>query len=629
MATLISGPGSGLTASLLGTASGLTAYAQQAAASVYGFIGQLGAAAANINPPTITPVFPSAAAPPVLQITGEPTIQTPTWVAPGFPDFVIEEFDSSITVPTFDDNPPAIFYGAAPDPFNLPVPDAPSVNTDFGDPTLTLSLPAPPNLLSLQVSKFDGLNIPDFDDTDAPVLNAVEPSIREYIPGTQYTSSLLSSVKELLEERVRTGGVGFDKATEDAIWDRGREREARAAQEAIDGLEKMEGLGYAFPPGAYLAARTKLLAETDAQNRGHSREVMIESARLQLDNAKHALTTAVQLESQLMDMNNQVEQRAFEMARYATQAAVEIYNAKVRAYASAVDFYGRKITIYEARIRAETAKVEAYRVEIAAEEAKASINRSLVEQYKVQVDAALSAVDVYKAEIAGIQAKAEVERTKVMIFGEQVRGYTAQVNAYTAQVEGFRARMEGETAKSRVYASQVDAFRSRVDASVRVVEARSTAYNALVNGKQAEIAAYRAQAEVGASLLTAQGQVAQSQASVYGSRAQATASYNEVLVKQWQAILDQNQRTAEIGVAAARANAEGYISARSLTIDAAKAGAMTAAQIGAAALNAVNFSGSVSSSESFGQNVSVSNSTSSSDSNSTSNSTNYNYNASV
>ena len=622
-------PTSGLTSSLMSTASGLTAYAQGAAGAVNAFIAQLGAAASNITPPTITPTFPSGGGQPGLVLTADPNISMPTWQAPGFPTFAISTFDDTIEVPTFDANPPAISYGTQPAPFDEAMPDAPPINIDFDDPTLSLSLPAPPNLLSLQVTKFDGLNIPDFDDADAPVLTAVEPSIREYVPGSEYTSSLLTNLKTLLEERIRTGGVGFDKATEDAIWDRGREREARAAQEAIDGLEKMEGLGYAFPPGAYLAARTKLLAETDAQNRGHSREVMVKSAELQLDNVKHSLTTAVQLESRLMDMNNAVEQRAFEMSRYATEAAVEIYNAKVRAYASAVDFYGRKIAIYEARIRAETAKVEAYRVTIAAEEAKASINRSLVEQYKVQVDAALANVDIYKAEIAGIQAKAEIEKTKVMIFGEQVRGYTAQVNAYTAQVEGFRATMEGETAKSRVYQSQVDAFKSRVDAAARVVEARATAFNAKVGGEELRITAYKSQVEAGAAELQAQGQYAQAQASVYGSRAQANAAYNEVLVKRWQATLDQQQRTAEIGVAAAKANAEAYISARSLTIDAAKAGAMTAAQIGAAALNAVNFSGSVSSSEGYQASESVSFSTNQSTSNSTSTSTNYNYNSNV
>ena len=68
---------------------------------------------------------------------------------------------------------------------------------------------------------------------------------------------------------------------------------------------------------------------------------------------------------------------------------------------------------------------------------------------------------------------------------------------------------------------------------------------------------------------------------------------------------------------------------RSLALDAAKTGAQVAAQIGAAAINAVNFSGSVSSSEGYTASESQSWSTSTSQSNANSNSTNYNYNASV
>ena len=107
----------------------------------------------------------------------------------------------------------------------------------------------------------------------------------------------------------------------------------------------------------------------------------------------------------------------------------------------------------------------------------------------------------------------------------------------------------------------------------------------------------------------------------------STSAYNEVLVKQWQVSLDQAQRTAEIGINTAKANAELYITTRSLALDAAKTGAQVSAQIGAAAMNAVNFSGTVSSSEAYSasESLSVVNSSSISNSNSSSTNTNYNY----
>ena len=623
------GPSSALTQSLLGTASGLVTYAQGRMAAVDGFVSNLSNMVLSLQPPTITPVFPVGGSAPAINVPEVPTFEVPVWRAPGFPTAFTQVLDvGDLQIEPFDDDPPTLNFGTAPPAFVGSIPDAPAVRLDFDDPTLTVNLPPIPSLLSLNVQKFDGLNLPAFD-ADAPELVAVEPTIREYVPGKFYTSALLSGLQDTLLDRIKTGGTGLDQDTENAIWDRGREREARSAADAIDGLDKMEGLGYALPPGIFLAARTRILTETDAANRGHSREVMIKSAELMLDNVKHALTTSVQLEGQLIDYTNATETRIFESVKYATEAGVQIYNAKVQAYGALVEVYRAKVQVYQALVAAETSKVDAYRATIAAEQAKADINRSLVEQYRVQVDAALSNVEIYKAEIAGIQAKAQIEQTKVQVFGEQVRGFTAQVNAYTAGVEGYRATIQGEATKQEAYKSRVDAFTARVQATSAIIDGRVKAFEGQITAKTAEYDGYKAAVAGESARVEAISKTSSVLADTYRSRVQSVGAYNEVLIKQWQATLDQNQRVSEIAVSAAKANAELYVSTRSLALDAAKTGAQVAAQIGAAALNAVNFSGSVSSSEGYQGVLSVSSSTSTSQSTSAGSSTNYNYNTSV
>jgi ribosomal protein L31E len=622
-------PSSQLTSALLGTASGLTAYAQGRISVVDGFIQNLAGLVLSLQAPPITPNFPIGAAAPAIEVPEPPVFATTVWQAPGFPTAFTETLEvGDLDVQPFDIDPPTLNYGTAPPAFEGVLPDAPAVNFSFDDPTLTVNLPSVPNLLTLDVQKFDGLNLPTFDATD-PVLVAIEPSVREWTPGSQYTSSLLEGLKATLEDRITNGGTGLTQEVENAIWDRGREREARTQSEAIEKLDQMESLGYALPPGIYLDARTKIITESDFASRGLSREVMIKSAELMLDNVKHALTTSVQLESRLIDYTNQVEQRIFESTKYATEAGISIYNAKVQAFAAMVDAYKGKVAVYEAQVRAEVSKVDAYRATIAAEEAKATINRALVDQYKVQVDVALSNIEIYKAEIAGIQTKAEIEKTKVEIFGEQVRAFTARVNAYTAGVEGFRATVQAEATKSEAYKSQVEAFSARVQATASIIDARVKAFEGKIAGKTAEYDGYKAAVAGESSRVDAIAKTAGVQADAYKSRITAVGAYNEVLVKEWAATIDQQARIAEIGVSAAKANAELYITTRSLSLDAAKTGATVAAQIGAAALNAVNFSGSVSSSESASANVSAGASFSQSKSESDSHSTNYNYNASV
>lgn len=617
-----------LSPTLLSYVGDVRAFAADRVAVVDGFISSLTQNVLTLQPPTITPEFPTGGSAPALLSPTAPDLERPVWSAPGLPAPLVATLETGdLEIEPFDEEAPVLNFGAPPPPLDAQMPDAPAINLDFDDPTLTVNLPAAPDLLSLNVRPFDGLNLPTFDEA-APELVAVEPSIREYTPGDDYTSALLSQLQSVLQERIQ-GGTGLGADAEEALWNRGREREARTQADSVRALEQMEELGYAHPPGVYLDARLRIITETDFAERGHSREVMIKAAELELDQVKHALTTAVQLEGQLLDYTNQVEQRFFESTRYATEAGISIYNAKVQAFGAMVDVYRAKVGVYEALVRAETSKVDAYRAEIAAEEAKASLNRTLVEQYKVQIDAALSNIRIFEAEIAGIRTKAEIEQTKVQIFGEQVRGYVAEVNAYTAGIEGYRAQIGAETAKVGAYEATVSAYRARVEASARQIDSRIQEYRGRIEAKTAEYDGYRAQVQGESARVDGIARLNSAEADIYRADATATGSYNEVLTRQWQATLDQNQRTAEIGVSAARANAELYITSRSLALDAIKTGATVSAQIGSAALNAYNHSTSVSASESYNGSESLSVSSSNSNSNSTSNSTAYNYNASI
>lgn len=624
------GRGGGLTSSVFANANEIQAFAGERVAVVDSFVLQLSNAILDIVPPVIEAEFPVGPPTPAIEIPTPPEFETPVWVAPGFPTAFTGELDiDDLEIAPFDENPPVLNFGTAPAEFSGVMPTAPATNLEFEDPTLEVSLPDVPTLLELNVREFDGINLPDFDEGEMPVLTAVAPTLREYVPGAQYTSSLLTTLQNKLQESLTTGTTGLDPAAEEAMWERGREREARAYADAVAKIDQMEELGYAMPPGWFADARSKLIIETDFAERGHSREVMIKQAEMSLDFVKVSMTAATQLEGQLIDYSNSVEQRLFESTRYATEAGISIYNAQVQSFSAMVELYRSKIAIYEAQVRAEIAKVDAYRAEIAAEEAKASINRSLVDQYRVQVEAALSSIEIYKAQISGIQTKAEIERTKVLIFGEEVRGYVAQINAYTAGVEGFRASLQAEQTKQEVFKSQVDAFAARVNAVTRQIDGRIEAYKGRIEAKRAEYDGYRAAVEGESARIEGITRRSTVISDAYRAEVQAAGAYNDVLTRQWQAVLDQNQRVSEIAINTAKANSELYVTTRSLALEAAKTSASVSAQLGAAAINAFNVSASVSSSESYNASESLSVSSSTSTSNSVSNNQNYNYSASV
>lgn len=590
----------------MGSYGSITAYGSISASRAASYALALQNAAASLVPPVITPVFPTFPSAPPIQTADPPTLETAVWELPGIPAAFGGSLNVDALLPDpFDASPPTLNFGSAPAPFNEVMPAAPGVNVTWTDPTLEVNLPSAPSLLSITTTQFGGLNFPTIDFT-VPELTVVAPSVREYVPGSMYNSSLLTAAKETLERWIVDGGTALPPEVEEAIWNRAREREYRQAADAVADLEKMEALGYAFPPGVYVNARIKINTETAYNIQTISREIAIEQAKLEQQNIGFALDKTVALEGQLMNYTNAVEQRAFESVKYATEAGIAIYNARVQAYAAYLDAYKTKVAIYEAQIRAEQSKVEAYKATIDAERVKAEINTALINQYKTQADVALANVEIYKAEIAGIQAKAQIEQLKIQIFGEQVKAYATKVNAYTAGVEGFRATIQAEGSKQEAFKSQVEAYSAQVGAAAKVIDAKIEEYKGLLTAKQTEWEGYKAAVQAASVRVQATASLNQSLADMFRAEASAVGTYNEVLTKQWQVAVDQSQRVAEIGVSAAKANAEIAISARSLVIEANKVGAQVNAQIGAAALGAANWSFSASVSEAFSKSNSVS-----------------------
>lgn len=599
--------------------------ALQEVAATNNYLVALANATVGLNPPVINPVFPTTPAAPPLLAADPPTLQEVIWELPALPSQFNGTLDLGNYLPeAFDENPPVLAYGTPPADFTEALPDAPGINLAFDTPTLSVTLPAPPSLLSIQTYKFAGMNFPTID-TNVPELTVVAPSVTQYVPGSMYTSSLLMSAQSKLEDFISNGGTGLPPDVEEALWNRGRDREYRAMKDAVSELDRMETLGYSLPPGVYVDARVRITTEMGYTATTLSREIAIENAKLEQENIRWATQSAIQLEGQLIQYNNQVEQRAFESVRYATEAGISIYNARVQAYSAYLDAYKTKVAIYEAQIRAELAKVEAYKAEMEAESVKAQVNTALVQQYKTQVDAALANVEIFKAEVGAIQLKAEIEKMKIEIFGEQVKAYASKVNAYTAGVEGFRAKVSAEASKQEAFKSQVQAYSAQVEAGARVIGAKIDEYKAKIDAKNAEWEGYKAAAAAQSARAQAVASINSSLAESYKAETSAVASYNEVLTKQWQVSIDQAQRVAEIGISAAKANAELYTSTRSLMLEAAKVGAQVSAQIGAAALNSANWSWS----ESESISDSTSRGTSTSTSVSTGTSTSYNYNYSV
>jgi hypothetical protein len=549
-----------------------------------------------------------------------PDLMKVTWTTPSSPGPFSGTLNTDGLLPgPFQGTAPTLDFGSPPDPFSGVLPPAPAVDLNFKYPTPSVVLPSVPTLLSLDTILLPTVVIPTFS-ASIPTLSAVVPGIKSYIEAPMYTSALLTQAQTDLQRALSDGTwTGLPAAAEGGLWDRGSEREFRAQADALADLDRMEALGYAFPPGIWLDARLKIQTETDNTRTALSREIMVKQAEMTLDNIIKARAEAVQLEGKLIDYANQMAQRTLEACKYVTEAGIQIYNAAVEGYKASLDGYKTQAVVYEAQIRGLEATVHVYQAEIEFEKTKAEINTALVSQYTAEVNAALATLKITELQVEIIKTQAEVEKIKVEVFGSEVQAFAGSVNAYSAQVNAYKAQAETQGVIEGVFKTEAEVYGTLVQSGAKAIDAKVADYKGRIDAYVTQIELYKSQIQA----MIGQAQSANfyntAQSEVFRAEVSALSSYNEVLTKQWQAAISEGTNIAQVAVKAAEANGQMYISSRSLALDASKVGAQVTAQLGAASLNAIHWSSSVSQSSSIANSNSQSQSESHSESLSQSN----------
>jgi predicted ester cyclase len=549
------------------------------------------------QPLTVSAYFPQIANPPIPQLPGQPTLETVTWTTPNAPAAfsVLPPSIQGLFPGAFQGLAPTLNFGSLPQPSYGSIPTSPSVNLNFNYPTPSVNLPNPPTLLSLDTVTFNPSDyaIPSFTG-QVPTLSITQPNILAFVEPPAYVSTLLGDLTASLDSALTNGqDTGLDASTQQAMWDAAREREYRQQVETLDALNRdQETLGYALPSGVWNDNRIKIRTETAYTMGTLSRDIMVKQAEMRLENVMKSREMAVTLESHWIEYANNVAQRVFETAKFQTEAAIEIYNADVKIYEIRLEGFKATIQVYEAFIEGVKARVAVLNAEIEFEKTKAEINTALVEQYKTQLSAAELTLDVAKVQVEIIQTQANVEKTKVDVYSAQIQAFVSTVNAYTAEVEGYKANAEAQSAIENVYKTQVEAYAAQVNAAAQYTGALVEQYKAQVQGYEAQLEGYKASLQAMVEQARAASEYNQAATAEYTAQVQAIGTYNEVLVKTWEAILNEQMQIAQVQVKVSEANAQLAISARQTSIEAIKGAATVMAQLGAAALGAIHWSNS-------------------------------------
>lgn len=510
--------------------------------------------------------------------------------------------------PNYDGGSPDINDITAPTNFTGVKPTIPGA-TDLLYPTVAeRDLPDVPSLRSLTLPSAPDLLPVEFDGILPGILNdAPDVSFSFTEPG--YQSDLLDQLKTKLLALTSELTIGLGDAVVQQLWDQNRDRTNEEAQRGItNAIRAWSASGWDQPGGDLIEAVSAAEQRAINVNVSDSRTVAIEEARLKQANFQFAITSAINLETQLISWHNQIAQRAFEAAKFSIEAAVQVYGMLVSQYNARVQAYLAQTEVFKARIEAQLAEVEKFKAQIDAQRLINELNQQDVAIYREQVQALDVIYGLYVKELEGTKLKLEERRVDIEKLGEQVKLFDSEVKAHALEYDKYKTSVEAEEIKAKTYDTKANIHKTLVDAWGIYERTRIDKLNSDIELHQrVPVEVFKTLTEAFKIKNDAESSRVRALADVYQSDVQAYAEEVRAKATALQAKADSIRAQAQVYAAeagakteAAKASSAQAIAQAEITASALEATAQTASQLAAAALSAVNLSAQASESQSFG-----------------------------
>lgn len=317
------------------------------------------------------------------------------------------------------------------------------------------------------IEKVGDITIPDVDEgLDAPSTDVL-------FYEQNYISTVLSTLQDTIVADF-AGGTGLSAEVEEAIYSRDADRRERESAKRVEEIQyNFVGRGFSVPQGALTSA---LQQEGNARTlalQDQSRDVMIQAATMEQENAKTNKQYAVQLESILLDSHNKVQDRVLKAEDLRLSSAIEVWKSSWERYRALMDVAKLEADIELGKLQATTS----------ANNAIAQMNISKIEAAKAEIDLEVAKID---AEVKSFSASVDSFSSFVKAYeveeGSSIRGFEANVK----QVEA-KASLEIKAAEANIQAViavrslLLEAAKSGANVSAQALASALNSVNAAVS----------------------------------------------------------------------------------------------------------------------------------------------------
>ena len=517
--------------------------------------------------------------------------------------------------PLYTLSPPMLLDIPLPDPLDAVVPTRPELRDVATPVEPDYALPAPPTFAALNIPGTPAFDVPLFEDEEpaAPLPISAEFSWAE----TPYESDLLDVLNEQLLDLVNGEETALSAAVEEAEWQRKCDASALAAGAVIaEALDQSAARGFSTPGGALVRAVQQAVVDAVAKDQEASRAIMIEQVRLQQQNFIFAFKNALTLETRLIELFNQVQDRALDAAKFRVSALVDLFDARVRLYQAEVTAFGAKAEVFKVRMQAALVQLEVYKAELEAVKMRGELQMQEVQLYAAQIDAVKALAEVFRARVDAVALAVQTNKARTELYRSDIQAYAALAKAGAGQVQGYLAQLDGQRSKAQIFSHQVGAYSSRVDAYRILAEAKVS--EATLQFRQLQefpVQLYRAKIDGFTAQIGGEAARLSSTASLFRARVDGYAAQERVKAKSGAASAEIATTTTRLYAAEAQVSLQAGVTNlkqsqlnEEIVQAALRAVGTLSSQLGSAAMSARNVSASLSGTTSNSAGVSASNS---------------------
>lgn len=323
-------------------------------------------------------------------------------------------------------------------------------------------------------------SVVEIDPVDllVPTLDLVVPENNFEFEESTYSSELLAALQALISEDITQGGYGIEPTDEEALYERGREREAKQSTIAVNQVRKgLASRGFPVPPGALFAAESVILQDAGNKLAELNREIVLKRSDLYVQARQFAVQQGIGLEQALLTFEGAKQERALKAAQVTAEMRIQFHNLGVQLFQTKIELRKLYRDLHAEQLKTVTARVQEYERQLAYADMQDKQNRTRLEQYKHRSDAIRLFYDAQKAKDEYTRLEIDLERLKLQASQDRINVYSAQVRNYAEEYNAYRTEWQAQETKQNVFTQQIAAHEQQVKVIAQTDKIKQDNYN--------------------------------------------------------------------------------------------------------------------------------------------------------